>query len=161
MSVPSTIIRAIDWFYPPFRKLIAKQTFRYAACGGGNLFLNWVLYWVVYNFIIDKQYWDLGLIVISPHTLALLIVFPITFFTGFWLNRHVVFRSSPLRDGTQLMRYLLSVIGSFALDYVFLQIFVELCHIYPTPSQILASLITVIYSYIMQYYFSFRGHSKE
>ncbi|HCL82631.1 MAG TPA: phenylalanine 4-monooxygenase, partial [Chitinophagaceae bacterium] len=33
------IIALIDFFYPPFRKFISLQTFRYAACGGANTIL--------------------------------------------------------------------------------------------------------------------------
>ena len=48
----------------------------------------------------------------------MILVFPFTFFVGFWLNRYVAFRRSPIGAGTQLLRYLLSVAGSVLLTYV-------------------------------------------
>ena len=91
----------------------------------------------------------------------MLIVFPLTFFTGFWLNRHVAFRRSPLATGTQLFRYLLSVAGSVVVNYLFLTFFVELCGLWATPSQMMASLGTMVYSYLAAKYFTFRNAVRE
>ena len=49
------ITTIIDFFYTPFRKIMSEQLFRYAACGGGNLVLDWVLYFLVYNFVIGHE----------------------------------------------------------------------------------------------------------
>ena len=158
MSLSRAIIHFIDFFHVgPLRK-IAPTTFRYAACGGTNLVFSWVLYWAVYNFVVSKRFLDLGFVVVSPHILTLLIVFPITFFIGFWLQRNVTFSSSPLRGWTQLGRYAISVGGSLIINYLGLKLFVELFHIYATPSQVMVSLVTATYSYFMQHLFTFRGH---
>jgi putative flippase GtrA len=154
-----------DLLYPPFSGLMPRRMFRYAACGGGNLALSWALYWVVHNFVVCKRFFDLGdvcglWIVVSPHVAALFIIFPITFFTGFWLQRNIAFVSSPLRGGVQLWRYLVSVGGSLAVSYLGLKLFVELLHVYPTPSFVIVSIITIAYSYMMQHHFTFRGHAE-
>ena len=107
MRLSELIIRFIDWFYRrPVSALLPRQTFRYAVCGGANVVFGWGCYFLLYNFVLDKELLDLGFIAVSPHVAAMLIVFPLTFFTGFWLNRHVAFRRSPLATGTQLFRYL-------------------------------------------------------
>lgn len=155
------INRLIDLTYlPPLRRMIPIQTFRYAVCGGGNLALNWVLFALLYNVVLNKENVDLGFFVLSPYVCAFIIAFPITFFTGFWLQKHIAFHSSPLRGSTQLGRYLFSVAGSVVVNIFLLKFFVEVTHIYPTPSQVLTSLISIAYSYIMQKYFTFRGCSK-
>ena len=46
------ITEIIDFFYKPFRNLMSEQLFHYAACGGGNMVLDWVLYFLIYNFVI-------------------------------------------------------------------------------------------------------------
>lgn len=94
---------------------------------------------------------------ISPYIAAFLVVFPITFVTGFWLQKHIAFKYSPLRGRTQLFRYLISVLGSVLLNYLLLKFFVEAVHLYPTPSQAVTSLLIIGYSYLMQKYFTFRG----
>ena len=93
MRLSELIIRFIDWFYRrPVSALLPRQTFRYAVCGGANVVFGWGCYFLLYNFVLDKELLDLGFIAVSPHVAAMLIVFPLTFFTGFWLNRHVAFR---------------------------------------------------------------------
>lgn len=158
MTLAQHLTRYIDFFYiRPIRAVLPLQTFRYAVCGGLNLGLNWVLYAVLYNFILDKKIVDLGVVAVSPYIAAFLIVFPITFFTGFWSQKHIAFKQSPLRSRTQLFRYMISVTGSIVLNYICLKFFVEVLGIYPTPSQVITSLITIGYSYLMQKHFTFRG----
>ena len=162
MKLADAIKRFIDFFYlKPISLLIPRQTFRYAVCGGGNLVLNWVLYFVVFHFILQKRNIDLGFYLISSHIATLCIVFVITFFTGFWLNRNVAFSGSPLRTFNQLVRYALSVAGSFVISYLLMKLFVEWCGFYPTPSNILTSLLCTIYSYTMGKFFSFRGAEND
>ena len=116
MTLAQHLTRYIDFFYiRPIRAVLPLQTFRYAVCGGLNLGLNWVLYAVLYYFILDKKIVDLGVVAVSPYIAAFLIVFPITFFTGFWSQKHIAFKQSPLRGRTLLFRYMICVKGSIVL----------------------------------------------
>jgi putative flippase GtrA len=90
-SARESIISAIDFFYPPFQKIFDLQTFRYAACGGSNSLFDICLYFITYNYILQKSIVHLGNIAISPHIAAMMITFPITLVTGFILMRYVVF----------------------------------------------------------------------
>lgn len=162
MSFTSFITRCVDLFYlRPIAAVVPLQTYRYAVCGGLNMVLDAVWYAVIYNFIVAHRFFDLGVIVISPHIASMCLVFPITFFNGFWLNRHIAFRHSPLSGRTQLVRYALSIGGSLLLTYAGLKFFVEWCHIWPTPSKLLTTAITVIYSYLAAKYFTFRGAEER
>lgn len=157
MRFSELIIHFIDRFYvKPVAALLPRQTFRYVVCGGANVVFSWVCYFLVYNFVLDKELLDLGIVVVSPHIATMLAIFPVTFFTGFWLNRYVTFRHSPLTTGTQLFRYLLSIGGSVVVNYIGLKFFVEYCGLWPTPSQMLATFVTMIYSYLAAKYFTFR-----
>ncbi|WP_295940503.1 GtrA family protein [uncultured Alistipes sp.] len=162
MRLSEQIIRIIDWFYvPPVAALVSRQTFRYTVCGCVNVVFSWVCYYLVYNFVIDKELVDLGFIAISPHIATLLVIFPFTFLSGFWLNRYVTFRQSPLRTRIQLFRYLLAVAGSVVLNYFCLKLFVDVWGFWATPSQMLATLVTMIYSYLAAKYFTFRNAVNE
>ena len=141
------IATGIDFFHPPFRRIIPKDTFRYAACGGGNLAFDILLYFLFYNFVFTKQNFDLGYIVISPHIAAFITVFPITFMTGFLLQKYVTFSSSNLRGRIQLFRYVLTTGGAILINYVILKLLVEYIGLYPTPSKMIATAITVVYSF--------------
>jgi putative flippase GtrA len=150
------IISVIDYFYRPFRKFISLETFRYAATGGFNTVLDILLYFLCYNFILDKQVVDLGIVSISPHIAAFLIVFPITFATGFLFAKFITFTSSVVKGRVQLFRYMLSVSGSIFLNYVFLKVLVEFVGLWPTLSKIITTCIVVVYSYFTQKFFTFK-----
>jgi len=155
------ILSAIDHFYPPFRKLMPVQTFRYAACGGFNTLLDIFIYFISYNFILHKQVVYTPFVAISPHIAAFMISFCISFPTGFFLNRTIVFAGSTLRGRVQLFRYLLLVIVCIVLNYVFIKLFVEQFHIYPTISKILTTVIVVSFSYLTQKHFTFKVAPAE
>ena len=156
MSLASLLTKAIDLFYiPVVRKFVPQQIFRYGACGALNMSLDAVWYFVIYNFIVAKQFVDLGFVVISPHILSLAIVFPITFFTGFWLNRNVAFRTTHIDSWRQMLRYLLTVIGAIIINYISMKLLVEHAHIWATPSKVLTTVISTVYSYLVGRYYTF------
>ncbi|MCY1722655.1 GtrA family protein [Prolixibacteraceae bacterium Z1-6] len=155
-KIGAIIIEIIDWFYFPFLRFIPKEIFRYAASGGANTFFDILLYFVFYRYVLDMQIIHLGFMAISAHIGAFLMVFPITFCTGFLLAKYVTFTSSELKGKIQLFRYLLTVAGSILLNYVFLKIFVEYCGWYATFSKIVTTIIVVMYSYMAQRYFTFK-----
>jgi len=154
--IRNLINHIIQWVYIPFKKLIPHETFRYAVTGGANTTLDIFLYFICYNFVLNKQIVNLGFVSISPHIAAFLIVFPITFVTGFLLAKYITFTSSPIKGRTQLFRYAFTVAGAILLNYILLKIFVEYMYIWPTVAKIITTVIVVIYSYIMQRYFTFK-----
>ncbi len=154
--IRNLFLGTIEWFYPPFSRFLPPETFRYAATGGFNLFLDIFLYFVFYHFILQKQVIHLGFISISPHIAAFLFVFPITFTTGFLLSKYITFTGSPLKGKVQLFRYAASVAGSILLNYFLLKLFVEYLHIWPTVSKMITTVFVVIYSYIIQRHFTFK-----
>lgn len=163
MRLADRIIHLIDWFYiRPVASVLSRQTFRYAVCGGATyLILDPLFYFLIYNFVVAHRFFDLGIVVLSPHIAAMIAVFPITFFNGFWLNRNVAFRRSPVRTRTQLLRYLLSIGGSILLTYAGMKFFVEACGIWPTPAKVATTLLTTVYSFLAAKYFTFRHAAKE
>ena len=155
-KVRDSIIRITDWFYFPFLRFIAIEVFRYAATGGANTMFDIFLYFIFYHFVLHMQIVDLGFVAISPHIAAFLMVFPITFTTGFLLAKYVTFTASELRGHIQLFRYGVSVTGSILLNYLFLKLFVEAAGMYATLSKVITTLIVIAYSYVVQRYFSFK-----
>lgn len=154
------LIRLVDWLYiTPFKRLVSRDIFAYGLCGGANMALDTLWYFVIYHYIVAERFIDLGIVVVSPHIASLIVVFPITFFTGFWLNRNVAFRATEYKTRGQLIRYALSVLGSIALNYLCMKLFVEHLYIWPTPSKMLTTAVSVVYSFLAAKYFTFRPRS--
>ena len=147
---------AIDFFYPPFQRWFSPQLFRYAATGVGNMFLDWVLYFFVYNFVLQHHMLHLRIVTLSSHIATLLIVFPITLLTGFLLAKYVTFTQSTLRGKTQLLRYVVVVSVNLFINYFGLKLFVDVCGIYPTPAKMIVTVFCVLFSYLSQKHYSFR-----
>jgi putative flippase GtrA len=137
------------------------QTFKYAACGGTTVLVEIIVYYITYYFVFHGQNVAVGPLTLEPHTASFLVGFAFSFPVGFTLNKFIVFTSSVLRGRVQLFRYGLTVLGSVALNYFFLKLFVEMLEFDPTISKILATILVVIYSYFTQQYFSFSSKKNE
>ena len=118
--------------------------------------LDAVWYFLIYHYIVAERFIDLGVVVISPHIASLIVIFPITFFTGFWLNRHVAFRVTHVDSSRQLIRYALTVLGSIAINYVCMKLFVDSLHFWPTPSKVLTTIISAVYSFLASKFYTFK-----
>lgn len=159
------MISLIDRLYiKPLEPIVSRDIFGYGLCGAINMALDTLWYFIIYHFVVAENFINLGVVVMSPHIATLFIVFPITFFTGFWLNRHVAFRVTEYKTRGQLIRYAISVIGSIVINYICMKLFVEIFDFWPTPSKMLTTVISVVYSYLAARYFTFvkeRGKSCD
>jgi putative flippase GtrA len=159
--VKTHLTNFIDFFYPPFGRLMPVQTFRYAVCGGTNTLLDIFMYFVSYHFILHERNVNLGIVTISPYVLAFIMSFCISFPTGYFLNKNIVFPQSTLQGRVQLFRYFLLVVICLALNYIFIKLFVEQFHLYATVAKILTTVIVISFSYLTQKNFTFRAERKQ
>ncbi len=145
----------LDFFYPPFQKLMPIQTFRYAACGSMNTLLGLTVYFVGYLFIFAEKNFDLGFFAFKPHIAALFLSFCFSFSVGFLLNKYVVFTGSNLKGRIQLFRYFISFALSLVINYLLLKLFVEIFLWDALISQVITTVIIITISYLTQKHFSF------
>jgi putative flippase GtrA len=150
------IFRLIDFFYQPFRKLMPLQTFRYAACGGGNMVLDIFLFFICYNYIFKKQILYLGFVAFQPHTASFLCAFCVTFPVGFLLSKYIVWTDSSVKGHVQLFRYFVIVIANLCFNVLFIKLLVEYFHFYPTIAKTLSTAISVLFSYLSSKHFTFK-----
>ncbi len=160
-SVRDLILPIIDFFYPPFRKLMGLRTFRYAACGGGNTILGLLVYFISFRYILKEQDLHFGFYAFKSHIAALFMSFCISFPVGFFLMKYVVFSDSNMKGRIQLFRYFMIYLFNLALNYLLLKVFVEVLHIYPVVAQILTTIIIILFSYVAQRHFTFKINDAE
>jgi len=150
----------VDFFYPPFKKYMPLQFFRYGVTGVANMALDWVLYFFTFHIILNEQMLHLGFVTLSSHIAAMFIVFPITFLTGFLLQKYVTFTSSELKGRVQIVRYLSVVVANLLLNYLGLKLLVDYMHLFPTPSKMIVTIFTTMFSYFSQKTYTFKTGSN-
>jgi len=151
------ILPLIDFFYPPFRRLMNLQTFRYAVSGGGNVLLGFLVYFISFTYLLQERALYFGFYAFKAHVAALFFSFCITFPVGFFMSKYVVFNDSKIKGKIQLFRYFMICMFNLMLNYILLKIFVEQFHIYPVLAQVLTTVIVVVFSYLAQRHFSFKA----
>ncbi len=156
-KLAGAITRLIDSLYiKTVERFIPRHTFRYGVCGVVNsIILDTIFYYLIYHYIVGMKIVDLGFYAISPSVASLILVFPITFLIGFWLNRNVAFHATAESKERQISKYALSVCGSIILSYVSLKVLVEVCNVWATPAKTISSIIVALYSYLAARYFTF------
>ncbi|WP_270089456.1 GtrA family protein [Sphingobacterium sp. SYP-B4668] len=160
--VKPVIIHIIDSIHGAFFRFIPIKTFRYAICGGGNVVLNILIYFLSYNFLLKKQIVQIhDYLAISPHIAAFIIAFLVTFPIGFYLNLFVVFQEANMKRRIHLSRYFTVTICCIVMNYILIKFFVESLDFYPTPSALLTTVIVTIFSYLVQKGFTFKTVKTE
>jgi putative flippase GtrA len=124
------------------------------------MLLDLALFFFLYNFAFGRQIIDLNVIAVSPYIAAFLIVFPVTFLTGFWLMNNVAFCGSPMKNRTKLSRYFLVICFNIGINYAGLKFLVEYLHFYPTPAKFIIMVVCTLFSYVSQRYFTFRHYTR-
>ena len=146
----------INWFYPPFRRIFPIQTFRYAACGGGNTLLDILLFFIGHEYFFKGELVNFPFLTLTPHIAAFLVSFTITFPIGFFLSRYVVFQNTDSRKREQLPKYMLVVLGAILLNYFFLKVFIETFSFTALVAKLLTTVVVVAFSFYTQKYFTFK-----
>lgn len=160
-SARDFVLPLIDFFYPPFKKLIGLQTFRYTASGMANTAIGYLVFYIAFKFIFKASPVDLGIYVFEAHSAALLVSFCFCFPFGFFLMKYVVFTDSKMKGKVQLVRYFMLYVFNLGLNYILLRLFVENLKIYPTIAQVITTIIIVLFSYVAQRNFTFRIRNAE
>ena len=155
ISIGRHICRVIDFFYPPFRKYMTLQFFRYGFTGVVNVGFSLVLYFFIYNFVLRQQVLPLGFFTFSSHIGSLVITFPVSTFFGFLLQKYVTFSNSKLSEKTQLFRYSTVFLINLVINYFGLKILVDVLDFWPTPSNMIISIMTILLSFFSQKHYTF------
>jgi putative flippase GtrA len=157
----SFLRKVIDFLYPLFRRYMSLQFFRYGVVGSLNLLFDWLLYFLLYNYLLNQRMLDLGFVTLSSHIAALIIKFPIVLFSGFLSQKYITYSYSDIRTSTQFVRYSLVFFVNLLINYAGLKILVDGFSFWPTPSIMIISIITIVFSYFAQTHFSFKTIKKN
>lgn len=153
------LTRFIDFFYPPFSKIIPLKTFRYGVTGGSNALLNLIIFFISYNYILKGNEIAYSFIIITPYIAAYLMALAVSFPIGFLLNKYVVFQQVNGRGKQQLLLYALLTISTIIMHYALLHLLVGYWKLWATPSQAFIIVLMATISYFFQSYVTFKERS--
>ena len=151
-----SITSFLDFFHPPFSRIMPIETFRYAVCGSVNTLFGLFIYYISYHYIFKRDVFHFSLFALKPHIAALFLSGIVTFSIGFILNKFIVFTGSNLRGRIQIFRYFLSFLFNLILNFVMLKLLVEILHLEAFVSQLMTTLVVIAVSYLSQKHFSFK-----
>lgn len=153
--IRNAILAFIDFFYPPFKKLISRHNFRYLATGGSAAAVGIVVYTIAYKYLfLDPETTFFGMVV-KRNTAALIVDFAIAIPYSFLMNRYVIFTHSEVRGRIQLLRFLNLNFINILLTTVLIKFFIEILQIYPTVSKVIVTVLIAGFSYLYQHYVTF------
>jgi putative flippase GtrA len=160
-DIGNAIRKVIDFFYPPFKKYMTLQFFRYGLIGTANLLFDWVMYFLIYNFVLQHEMLNLEIVTLSSHIAAMTIKMPVVLLSGFLLQKYVTYSSSNLRWRIQLFRYTTVFFINLVINYIGLKILVDSLDFWPTPSNMIVSILTIFISYFSQKHYTFRTPTED
>lgn len=152
------IRKFLDLFYPLVSKLFDKTTYYYAAAGSTNLFLGWILFWVLDHIVIPKDTVQLPFVdhPIHSYTVMAAVCGLFSFLFGFVMMRFVVFTESQLKGSVQFFRYGLSAMVSAFVNWLLIKLMVDTFSWNASLCNVFASVVVVTISYFLQRKFSFK-----
>jgi len=160
-AIGNTIRKVVDFFYPPFQKHMTLQFFRYGLVGSVNLLFDWFLYFLVYNFLLKHEMLNLGIVTLSSPIAAIAVKMPVVLLSGFLLQKYVTYSSSNLRGSIQLFRYTTVFFINLVINYIGLKILVDSMDFWPTPSNMIVSILTIFISYFSQKHYAFKTSGED
>lgn len=155
-KVRQFIFSFLDIFYPIFKPFFNKQMYHYLACGGGNTLFGLFLYFFNYHYVCNKQPFDILIITLKPHIASMFLTSLVTFPIGFFFTKYIVWSDSTLPGKKQLFRHFNFFLFATFLNYGLLKFFVEYLNWWAMPSQLITTIIIVIFSYLTQKHISFK-----
>ncbi|TKC08730.1 GtrA family protein [Pedobacter frigoris] len=155
-----SLIKLIDFFYPPFSRWLPIHTFRYIVSGGSTALCGIISYYIAYNWILHQENVQVDFPflpkLITGHSLALVISTFASFLWGFTLNKYLIFTKSNLKGRVQMFRYAAVMGINLGLNFAMLKYMVEGLHFYPSISQAFITITLSLCSYFLQKHFTFR-----
>jgi putative flippase GtrA len=138
-----------------------NRVLRYFFSAGTATLVDVVSYFIIFNFIFEKQDIRIGpLLVISAPTASLFISYTLGLITNFTITRSIVFNNSDLRLTSQFFRYLLVAFLVLVANYYLMSFLIKVLDWYPTIARAFSAIIVGLGSFILHKFFSFRTKKK-
>ncbi|MBA3286218.1 MAG: GtrA family protein [Nitrosopumilus sp.] len=142
-------------------KLYNNRVLRYFFSAGSATLVDVVSYFLIFNYVFEKQDIRLGpLFVFSASTATLFVSYTLGLITNFTITRSIVFNNSDLRLSSQFIRYLLVAFLVLVANYYLMSFLIKVLDWYPTIARAFSAVIVGLGSFLLHKFFSFRAGKK-
>ncbi len=132
------------------------KSVRYILSGGIATGVDVVTFFIMINYILQKNDLIFGHVHISSHIAALCVSFSLGLITNFLITKYFVFNESNIRGREQFLRYILVAAITFVGNYFMMKILVEVFNIWPTFARLIAVGTIAVLSFRLHKVFTFK-----
>lgn len=129
---------------------------RYLISGGTATGVDVVSFFIMFNYILNKENLQLGHMQVGAHIASLCVSFTLGLITNFLITKYFVFNESNIRGREQFLRYVLVAAITFAGNYFMMKLLVDVFAIWPTLARLIAVGTIAVLSYRLHKVFTFK-----
>lgn len=137
-------------------KLLRSKPFRFLMTAGIATMVDVTVYFIVFNFILQKTNIEFGETIVGAPTISLLCSFNCGLITNFLLTKNFVFNQSDLKSSVQFGRFVLVAIAVFFSNYYLMNFLIKGLGWYPTLSRGFSAITIGVLSFLSHKTFSFK-----
>lgn len=132
------------------------KSVRYILSGGIATGVDVVTFFIMINYILQKNDLIFAHVHISAHIAALCVSFSLGLITNFLITKYFVFNESNIKGREQFLRYILVAAITFVGNYFMMKILVEVFNVWPTFARLIAVGTIAVLSYRLHKVFTFK-----
>lgn len=138
------------------KKAMEHKGVRYIISGGTATGVDVVSFFIMFNYILNKENLHLGHMQVGAHIASLCVSFTLGLITNFLITKYFVFNESNIRGREQFVRYILVAAITFVGNYFMMKLLVDVFVIWPTLARLIAVGTIAILSYRLHKVFTFK-----
>lgn len=134
---------------------------RYIMSGGIATGVDVATFFIMINYVLQKNNLVLGHIHIGAHIASLCVSFSLGLITNFLITKYFVFNESNIRGREQFVRYVLVAAITFVGNYFMMKLLVDVFNVWPTFARLIAVGTIAILSFRLHKVFTFKVKLPE
>lgn len=129
---------------------------RYIISGGTATVVDVVSFFIIFNYILEKENLHFGHVQIGAHIASLCVSFTLGLITNFLITKYFVFNESNIRGREQFLRYIMVAVVTFFGNYFMMKLLVDVFNVWPTMARLIAVGTIAVLSYRLHKVFTFK-----
>jgi putative flippase GtrA len=152
----SVIIKIADQLPAPLSRLVKNKGFLYLCAAGTATVCDILLYFITFNYFLQKQDVLLGSVLLGAPGISLAVSYSFGLLVNFTLSKWLIFTESNLRTRHQFFRFTMVAIAVLFANYGLMKILIDALGFFPTVARASSAISIGVLSFSIHKAFSFR-----